>query len=218
MNDSKSDFIVFGSSRSLPKCTTNQILIGEGSVSRSPCVKLLGVFCDEHLTFKHHIESKARIAAFSLFNLNKIKRYLDQAALLKMANSLIFSHMDYCNGLFINLPRCTLRPFQRIRNLTAKSILGKSRRDSATESLKQLHILPVHVRCEFKIIVLVYRCLHNQAPAYLSQFNQKFWNEFARRSTHSSQNVRRPLIQRSRSHIVERFAGTHQRGTDPGLF
>ncbi|PIK42822.1 putative RNA-directed DNA polymerase from transposon X-element [Apostichopus japonicus] len=86
---------------------------------------------------------KARASALAMFNLKKIRKYLDKSTCLKIANATIFSHMDYCNGLFINLPASTLHPLQRIQNYTAKIILGRSKYDSASAALKELHILPL---------------------------------------------------------------------------
>ena len=77
--------------------------------------------------------------------------------------------MDYGNSLFINLPKITLHPFQRIQNYTAKVILQRSKFSSSTQALKELHILPIHVRSEFKLLVLVFKCLHGLAPTYLSE-------------------------------------------------
>ena len=168
MNDSKSEFVIFGSSRSLPKCTIQQIGIADTVVSRSKNVKVLGVSMDENLTFKRHIALKTRAAALSMYNIRKLRQYLDRPTCLKLANALVFSHMDYCNSLFVNLPKKTLAPFQRIQNLTAKIILNWSKYDSATKALAELHILPVYVRSEFKILVLVFKCLHGLAPVYLT--------------------------------------------------
>ena len=46
-------------------------------------------------------------------------------------------------------------------------LLRKSKRDSISECLKQLHWLPIRQRVHFKILVLTYKCLHGQGPAYL---------------------------------------------------
>ena len=83
----------------------------------------------------------------------------------------------------MNLPKSTLQPFQRIQNLTAKIILGRSKYSSATEALKELHILPVHIRAEYKLLVLVYKCLNNLAPSYLSDLISKQQAGYATRST-----------------------------------
>ncbi|KAJ8039461.1 hypothetical protein HOLleu_17189 [Holothuria leucospilota] len=168
MNDEKSEFIIFGSKNQLPKCITNVITIGDIPVHRSDKIKLLGVFLDESLNLKYHINMKARAAALAMSNLKKIRHYLDRSSCLKLANATIFWHMDYCNGLFFNLPESTLHPLQRIQNLTAKLILGRSKFDSASEALKELHILPIKARIEYKILLLVFKCLHSLAPAYLS--------------------------------------------------
>ena len=150
------------------KCESTSITVGNSNVERTSCVGLLGMQLDEHLTFKDHIAKKSRAASYAMFSLLKLRRYLSRESCLQIANALVFSHMDYGNGLFINLPASTLRPFQRIQNFTAKIILGKSKYDSSTEALKELHILPVHVRSEFKLLVLVFKCLNNLAPKYLS--------------------------------------------------
>ena len=169
MNDDKTEFTIFGSSHLLQKCDLMNITVGQSVVERSPVIKLLGVQLDEQLNFKEHISNKARMAALGMFNLIKLRPYLDRKTCLKLANALIFSHMDYANSLLVNLPKTTLHPFQRIQNLTAKIILGRSKYTSSTEALKELHILPVHVRCEFKLLVLVYKALNNLAPSYLKE-------------------------------------------------
>ncbi|XP_071841161.1 uncharacterized protein [Apostichopus japonicus] len=104
MNDEKSEFIVFGSNRQLPKCNTDVLSIGDTPVRHTDSVKLLGVYMDETLNLKHHISMKARASALAMFNLKKIREYLDKSTCLKIANAMIFSHMDYCNGLFYQPP------------------------------------------------------------------------------------------------------------------
>ena len=145
---------------------------------------------DENLTFKRHISLKTRAAALSMYNIRKLRQYLDRPTCLKLANALVFSHMDYCNSLFVNLPKKTLAPLQRIQNLTAKIILNWSKYDSATDALAQLHILPVSVRSEYKILVLVFKCLHGLAPVYLTDLlNPQVSHRFTRSSTNNSLQV-----------------------------
>ena len=45
---------------------------------------------------------------------------------------------------------------------------GSSRRSPISLYLKSLHILPIKFRIIFKIAVLIYKCFHNFAPAYLN--------------------------------------------------
>ena len=102
---------------------------------------------------------------------------------LQLANALIFSHLDYGNSLLVNLPANTLHHFQRILNFTAKLICGTSKYDSSFEALKELHILPIHVRCEFNLLVMVYKSLNNLAPSYLSGLLSMKISSYATRSS-----------------------------------
>jgi hypothetical protein len=57
---------------------------------------------------------------------------------------------------------------QRVQNSAARLILRLGRREHITRHLRDLHWLPVKRRIEFKVLVLVYRCLHGLAPQYLA--------------------------------------------------
>ncbi|KAK6166113.1 hypothetical protein SNE40_022879 [Patella caerulea] len=62
MNDDKSEFIVFGSTRLLSNCLATDVKVGDIMVSRSNSVKVLGVTLDKNLSLK------SRHAALALFN------------------------------------------------------------------------------------------------------------------------------------------------------
>ena len=66
------------------------------------------------------------------------------------------------------LPDNSISRLQRIQNAAAKLVLGCDKYDSSTNAFRSLHWLPVRQRIKFKISVLVFKCLHGQAPAYLS--------------------------------------------------
>ena len=59
--------------------------------------------------------------------------------------------------------------YQRIQNMCAKLVLGKSKYDSSTESLKALHWVPIQQLIEFKILTLTHKCINNSAPRYLQE-------------------------------------------------
>jgi len=55
-----------------------------------------------------------------------------------------------------------------VLNAAARLIFAASKYDHVTLLLYDLHWLRVPERIDVKIAVLVYRCLHGLAPAYLS--------------------------------------------------
>ena len=57
---------------------------------------------------------------------------------------------------------------QKLQNFAAKVILGKSLYDHVTPCLIHLHWLPIKFRINYKISLLVFKCLNGLAPSYLS--------------------------------------------------
>ena len=53
--------------------------------------------------------------------------------------------------------------------MTAKLVLGRGKFDSATDSLRSLHWLPIKSRITYRIATYVYKCLHDLAPSYLKE-------------------------------------------------
>ena len=79
------------------------------------------------------------------------------------------SQLDYANAIFINLPKNSIHPMQRIQNQAAKLIMNRDRCESSISTMRQLHLLPIIFRCKYKVLLLVYRCINGQAPEYLQQ-------------------------------------------------
>ncbi len=60
-----------------------------------------------------------------------------------------------------------LRKLQLLQNSAARLIKRLREYDHISETLKELHWLPVEARIEFKILTLIWKALHDCAPAYI---------------------------------------------------
>ena len=79
--------------------------------------------------------------------------------------------IDYCNSVYGGLTEKNLFKLQKIQNNAVRFIFGlygKKRRTSITPLLKKLHFLPVKYRIQFKVAMLVFKCVNNLAPEYLT--------------------------------------------------
>ena len=106
-----------------------------------------------------------------MWNLQHLKPF-DHHLLYKPVSpilGLVMSHLDYVNSAFISLPASDINKMQRVQNAAARFVLHLKRMDSSTEALKTLHWLSIKSRIQFKILLLVYKCLNGQAPSYLSE-------------------------------------------------
>ena len=59
-----------------------------------------------------------------------------------------------------------LNRLQLSHNNAARLMSLTPRRDHITPLLNELHWLPVYKRCQFKILVITFNALHDQAPGY----------------------------------------------------
>jgi hypothetical protein len=168
LNPSKTEFILFGSQQMVSISSSNSINVVGANVNTSPCIKYLGCFLDEHLTFKKFVSEKCK--TISLNYIKHIHQYLTEDLCKQLVQSLVTSHLDYANSVLYRLPKCTIKRLQLLQNRAAKLVLKWKSADSSTEALQRLHWLPVHFRIKFKIACIVFKCLHDsESPAYLRE-------------------------------------------------
>ena len=103
-----------------------------------------------------------------LRQLRSIRRSVSDSVFHSLVVSLVMPRFDYGNATLAGLPWSQLRRLQSVLNAAARLIHRSSRYEHVTPMLRDLHWLwsPEHI--DFKLAVLVYRCLHGLAPRYLS--------------------------------------------------
>ena len=70
--------------------------------------------------------------------------------------------------MFYGLPQSQYDRLQRVLNAAARVVFLIPKFDHITPILIGLHWLPVRYRVIFKILLLVYKALHGNAPPYIS--------------------------------------------------
>jgi hypothetical protein len=186
MNNSKTEFILFGSRPQLNKCNTKEINICGNVIESQHCIRYLGAFLDESLNFKDHIKRKCRTAMLNYFKIKSIRKYLTKEAAETLVLSLVISHLDYCNIILYGISQNELAKLQRIQNMCAKLVLGRSKYDSSKQALFDLHWLPIKARISFKILTYMYNCSVGNAPSYLIELLSHQVSKRTLRSSESS--------------------------------
>ena len=98
--------------------------------------------------------------------IKSIRHLLDSTMCANLCLSLCLSHLDYANSILYGLPDSTINKLRCVQNACAKLALRKGRYDSPTQCMRELHWLPIRQCIAFKILVLTYKCLHDEAPEY----------------------------------------------------
>ena len=89
-------------------------------------------------------------------------------ALDTLVTSLVHSRLDYCNAVFAGLPARDLQRLQSVLNAAVRLVSNSSSRCHVTPLLRDRHWLPIKQRVQYKLCMLVHRCLHGEAPSYLA--------------------------------------------------
>ena len=113
--------------------------------------------------------------------LSKIRKYLSEEAAKSLTHAFVTFRLDNMNSLLHNLPNYQTKKLQFIQNHAARAVKKCKKSDNITQTLIDLHWLPVKFRLQYKLLILVYKCLHGDGPAYLSSLLEEY---------HPSRNLR----------------------------
>ena len=109
-----------------------------------------------------------KIGYFHIRNIASIRNNLNKHDAKIVTHAFVTSTLDYGNSLLYGINRKYLNKLQILQNSAARLIEKKRKYDHITETLKELHWLPVEARIEFKILSYVWKSLNERAPNYLT--------------------------------------------------
>ena len=168
LNSKKTEIMVMGPKVQLQRMGDLLLQVDGCSITPSPEVRNLGVILDSTLSFESHIKSVTKSAFFHLKNISRLRLSLSESVAETLIHSFISSRLDYCNAILFGLPDTTLDRLQYVQNSAARVLTRTRRWEHITPTLKRLHWLPVNFRISYKLLLLTYKALHNQAPQYLT--------------------------------------------------
>ena len=142
--------------------------VGSCNILATDKVRNLGVIMDKHLNMVPHINYLVQSAFMKIREISYYRRFLSPAATKTLTHAYVTSRLDYCNGLLYGLPREMLAKLQSVLHTAARLVSRTRKYDNITPVLIELHWLPIEYRIQFKILLQVFKCLNNMAPAYLS--------------------------------------------------
>ena len=186
INDTKTEFLIIGTKTQLEKVSISEIKVGNESIKAVTKVRNLGVIFDSNMSMLHHVNQVCKKGYHQLTKIRQIRKYLDQEATVSVIHAFVTSHIDYCNALLYGCPKYIINKLQKLQNCAARVVTGKYKFDHISDLMKHLHWLPVVSRIEYKIALLAYKCLRNQAPEYLSNLIEKYVPNRTLRSSKSN--------------------------------
>ena len=94
--------------------------------------------------------------------LKHIRKFLNQETFHTLVWGLVLTHVDHANAILADLPNIEIAKMQQVQNITAKFVMGADNYSSPTECRIKLHWLPVWAQIQYKVLLLVYKCVQKQ--------------------------------------------------------
>jgi hypothetical protein len=169
LNQDKTEVIVFAPTHRVKDFSDCRLSFDGIVVSDVSCVRNLGVFFDKALSMEKRVSATSKSCFYQIRNIGRIRTYITDDACMTLVNSLVPSRLDYGNAMLYGLPVNITNKLQRVQNTTAWLISRTKKHQHITPILVSLHWLPVHYRCQYQLLMYVFKSLHGSAPIYLQE-------------------------------------------------
>jgi len=171
LNQEKTELLSSASKHSLSRLggCGPAIKLGTDTIKASGHVRVLGVTISSDLSFEKHVSAVCAACFFHLRQICRVRQSLDAGSAATLIYAFVTSRVDYCNTVLAGSLRVTTDKLQRVMNSAARIVSNTQKFDGGLSRLlhDELHWLDVTDWVQFKLAVLMYRCLHGMAPLYL---------------------------------------------------
>lgn len=136
-------------------------------VIKTAC-KNLGILLDCHLRFSGHVSNIIQKCIFKLKLLYLSKDILDPNIKLTLSNSLVLSHLAYCNIVFWPaLLQKDKDSLQKLQNYCLRFVYNLRKYDQISQYFLQSGWFNIKERFEIQFARFIYKVIHSKQPVYL---------------------------------------------------
>ena len=170
VNASKSSSMLIRSNRKNIDETKFNIKIGNSDVEYVTSTKYLGLTIDPYLNWTEHVHLTAAELRSKLSLFRRIAKFLPQPVLSRIFLVYLQPRIDYCLTVWGFSSSANIKCIQRIQNTAARIIFNNFDyiNTRSADLLRNLSWINVEHRRDFLMAKLMFKCLHGQAPNYLS--------------------------------------------------
>lgn len=171
INSAKTQAMFFGSRRFISQLRASpapQLCVEDHRLEYSDTVKILGVTLDSTLSFRTQCTITAKKCNSTMARLRKKQDYLPSATKMHLVKALVFPHLDYCAGLFLDLSSELSTKLSRCMNAALRFATGLRKSDHISPAYANNNLLTYRSRRDYLCICLLASVLTSGQPAYLS--------------------------------------------------
>ena len=127
------------------------------------------MFLDAELKYTTHISKLTSSSFNTLHNIAHVRCHSNEETTKILVQVLILSKIDYCNSLFRGILKYNIAKLQQTQNMSCRIIFQLPKHTSINNYLVQLHLLRIQEHTTYIVAPIMYKCIHNIAPVYLTE-------------------------------------------------
>ncbi|CAB3979720.1 Hypothetical predicted protein [Paramuricea clavata] len=197
INPGKTKYMLIGTRQNLQQLPVDMTInfLNE-TITPVSFAKDLGMTIDSYLTYDQHITNLISSCMNSLCQINRVKKCFDKEALTLIVSALVMNKMVYCSTVWSNTSSTNIKKLQLVQNFACRIITNIGKFDHISPGLRELNWLPVKEQLLLREAIMMYKCVNELAPHYLSDLFTKR-SDIHQRDTRSHDSLQIPLYKTS---------------------
>ena len=170
INWDKTYYIVFHAKNKKIGSYFNEMNVSGNTVKRVSCVKYLGIYIDELLTWRDHVSHvhKSLIRYYGIFN--HIKNFINKKVIRQLYFALVYSKIKYGIELYGSCSKEQLHRIQVIQSGLLKIILNLHRRTGTNQLHLNLRLLKVEHIYKMQLLLFINRCMLGKSTTLFNSY------------------------------------------------
>ena len=168
LNIDKTKMMIFGTTQVLDRFHDVTLNYSTTVINRVTEFKYLGVKFDNTMSWSPHVDYLAKTISKRIGIIKRVKHFLPHSILVMLSNALVNPHFDYASPVWGNFSQVSHAKLQVMHNRLARTILSADIRTPIIDMLNSLQWDNLSDRWKKQMLVVVFKCLKNISPPYLS--------------------------------------------------
>ena len=161
LNLSKTNYILF---RNRPPDGDINLCINNERITRVRVTTFLGVFIDDNLNWKHHINMVRTKLSKVTAIIYKASCLINHDGMYMLYCYLFLSYINYCSEIWGNTYVTNSRWITVLQKREVRLVCGAKRLEHTSTLFKQLRIKKMVDLVKFKTAIVIYKVYHNVLP------------------------------------------------------
>lgn len=165
LNIKKTNFIIFRSTRNRNNLDHVKLTLNDTEIERVASTRFLGVYVDEFLGFRGHIDKLTKKLAKYTGLFYKLRHFLPETALLTLYRSLFEPHLNYCNIIWGNTFPTYLQKLITLQKKVVRALSWSSFDTPSDPLFHRFGLLKIQELNVFHNACTMYNVVHMLNPA-----------------------------------------------------